>query len=167
MIGDSAPKLQTGQWVQGEPVREFDTNHVYVIEFWATWCGPCRVSIPHVNELSEQFRDKGVIFIGQNVWDDDSAVKSFVKKMADKMTYRVVLDDKSKEPDGFMSNHWWKRKVNHHSIPNVFVIKQGRVFWIGDLTHLTAQLLNEILTDHYDLTKAAAEYKKQQKENQS
>jgi len=72
--------------------------------------------------------DKGVVVIGQNVWDDDSNVPAFVKKMGDKMTYRVALDDKSQETNGFMSEHWWKRKVNNHTIPHAFIInKEGHI----------------------------------------
>ena len=74
MVGDQAPKLQTGKWVQGQPVSGFDSNHVYVLELWATWCGPCVQSIPHLNQLWQKFQDKGVIFIGQDVWDSDGAV---------------------------------------------------------------------------------------------
>jgi len=105
-LGDPAPKLQVAKWVQGEPVNGFDTNHVYIVEFWATWCGPCVASIPHLNELWQKFKDKGVIVIGQDVWEGDgTGAAAFVKKMGDKMTYRVALDDTSKEPDGYMSDH--------------------------------------------------------------
>jgi thiol-disulfide isomerase/thioredoxin len=62
-IGDPAPKLQVAKWVQGDPVKAFDTNHVYIVEFWATWDGPCRGSIPHLNDLSQKFKDRGIITI--------------------------------------------------------------------------------------------------------
>ncbi len=161
MVGDKAPKLQTGEWVQGEPVTGFDSNHVYIVEFWATWCGPCVGSIPHLNQVWQKFKDKGVIVIGQDVWDSDEAVAPFVKKMGTNMTYRVALDDKSQDPDGFMSSTWWKRKVNHHGIPTAFIInRDGIIAWIGHPMGLKEQDLDEIVSGHQDLAKAKADYQK-------
>jgi thiol-disulfide isomerase/thioredoxin len=164
-VGELAPKLQVAQWVQGEPVKEFDTNHVYIVEFWATWCGPCRASIPHLNELWQEFKDKGVIAIGQDVWEpDNSGVAVFVKKMGDKMTYRVALDDSSHETNGFMAVNWMKA-ADQHGIPTAFIInKQGRIAWIGHPMGLNAQLLEEILADKFDIAAFAQKYEKQQQE---
>lgn len=158
-VGDSAPRLQTGNWVQGEPVRDFDPQHVYIVEFWATWCGPCRASIPHLNQLFQAFKDKGVIVIGQDVWDQDEGVAKFVKQMGDQMTYRVALDDKSGDSEGSMASHWWKRGVNHHGIPTAFVIKDHRIAWIGHPMTLTEQKIDGILSPGFDFNNAAAEYK--------
>jgi thiol-disulfide isomerase/thioredoxin len=161
MVGDKAPKLQVGKWVQGGPVQVFDTNHIYIVEFWATWCGPCIQSIPHLNQLWQKFKDKGVIVIGQDIWDSDDAVAPFVKKMGTNMTYRVALDDKSKDSDGFMSSHWWPRKINHHGIPTAFIInKDGIIAWIGHPMGLNEQILDDIVSGHYDVAKAAVDYKK-------
>src|SRR5438270_4074430 len=100
-VGDPAPKLQVAKWVQGDPVKAFQKGKAYIVEFWATWCGPCRVSIPHLNEIHNKFKDKGLIVIGQDCWEtDESKVQPFVKKMDDKMTYRVALDDKEGNEKG-------------------------------------------------------------------
>ena len=162
MVGDKAPELQTGKWVQGEPVRSFDTNHIYIVEFWATWCGPCVGSIPHLNQLWHAFKDKGVIVIGQDIWDSDEAVAPFVKKKGDGMTYRVALDDKSRDAGGWMADHWWPRKVNQHGSPTAFIInRDGLIAWIGHPMGLNEKVLNDIVSGHYDLAKATADYKKE------
>lgn len=161
MVGDKAPKLQTGKWIQGAPVTAFDTNHIYIVEFWATWCGPCIGSIPHLNALWEKYKDKGVIVIGQDVWDSDDAVAPFVKKMGTNMTYRVALDDKSQIEDGFMDKNWWPRKINHHGIPTAFIInKDGMIAWIGHPMTLNEGILDEIVSGHQDLAKATTDYRK-------
>jgi thiol-disulfide isomerase/thioredoxin len=153
-VGDAAPKLQVGKWVQGEPVKEFAKDKVYLVEFWATWCGPCRVSIPHLNEVHEKYKDKGLIVIGQDVWErDESLVEPFVKKMAEKMTYRVALDDKSKEEEGAMAETWMKA-AGQNGIPAAFVVnRQGKIAWIGHPMSLKEQVLEDILADRYDLKK--------------
>lgn len=161
MVGDQAPALHTGRWVQGKPVRSFDTNHVYIVEFWATWCGPCIQSIPHLNQLWQKFQDKGVIAIGVDIWDSDNGVAKFVRKMGTNMTYRVALDDKSQNPDGWMAQNWWPRKVNHHGIPTAFVInKDGIIAWIGHPMTLNEHVLDQIVSGHQDLAGAAGEYRK-------
>ncbi len=163
-VGDAAPKLQVAKWVQGEPVKEFEKDKTYIVEFWATWCGPCRVSIPHLNELHEKYKDKGLVVIGQDVWErDETQVEPFVKKMGDKMTYRVALDDKTKEAEGAMAETWMKA-AGQGGIPAAFVVnKHGKVAWIGHPMSLKQPILEDILADRYDLAKAAAEQVQQEK----
>jgi thiol-disulfide isomerase/thioredoxin len=166
-IGDPAPKLQVARWVQGEPVKAFDTNHVYIVEFWATICVPCRIYIPDLNTLYEKFKNKDVVVIGQDVWEpDDNAVNTFVKRMGDKMTYRVALDDKSQDKDGAMATTWMAA-ADQIAIPTAFIVnKQGRIAWIGHPMELDEKLLNDILADHYDVDKAGVEYEQRQQKQQ-
>ena len=167
MVGEKAPKLQTGKWIQGEPVPCLESNYVYVVEFWATWCGPCVQSIPHLNQLWQEFKDKGVIVVAVDVWDMDDGVAPFAKKMGADMTYRVALDDKSQDAEGFMSKNWWPKKVNHHGIPRALVInRDGVIVWIGHPMGLKEDILGKIVSGHYDLTKAATDYQKDFESNQ-
>src|SRR6185503_14458294 len=106
-VGDAAPKLQVSKWVQGDPVKSFQSGKAYIVEFWATWCGPCRVSIPHLNEIHTKYKDKGLIVIGQDCWErNPDDVPKFVKKMGDQMTYRVALDDLTGSEKGKMAETW-------------------------------------------------------------
>jgi thiol-disulfide isomerase/thioredoxin len=158
-IGDPAPPLQAGKWIQGDAVTAFDTNHVYIVEFWATWCGPCRASIPHLNELYNQFKDQGLVAIGQDVWEqNEDGVPAFVKKMGDQMTYRVALDDKSKDEKGAMATTWMTA-AEQNGIPTAFIVNQhGNIAWIGHPMSLTGDALGQIMAGKFDSAAYARQF---------
>ena len=164
-VGSPAPPLASGEFVQGEPVKNLEKGTAYIVEFWATWCGPCVAAIPHVNELQKKFADKGLVVIGQNVWERDEAkVKPFIEKMGEKMTYRVAMDDKSDGGDGKMATTWMKA-AGQGGIPAAFVVdKKGVIAWIGHPGRLTEEILGQILDGTYDIAAAA---EKSRKENES
>jgi thiol-disulfide isomerase/thioredoxin len=65
MQGKAPPALQTTTWVNGEPVTLHELKgKVVMLDFWATWCGPCLAAIPHTNELAAKYKDKGLVVIG-------------------------------------------------------------------------------------------------------
>jgi thiol-disulfide isomerase/thioredoxin len=164
MVGHAAPKLAVSKWAQGEPVKDFERDKAYIVEFWATWCGPCVATIPHVNELHTKFKDKGLVVIGQNVWENDTAkVEPFIKKMGDKMTYRVALDSMEDSKRGKMAETWMQA-AGQNGIPAAFVVdKQGKIAWIGHPSSLKDNLLEEVLDGKFDVAKAAATYEKKKK----
>jgi uncharacterized protein (TIGR03435 family) len=79
--GDTAPPLHLQSLIPDAPVEaslEALKGKPVVLEFWATWCGPCVDAIPHLNELVDQFASKGVQFI--SVTDEDpAAIEKFLK----------------------------------------------------------------------------------------
>lgn len=152
-VGDPAPALATGEWLKGEPVKGFEKGTIYIVEFWATWCPPCRASIPHLTELQKKYKD--VVIIGQNCSEmKQDKVADFVKKMGDKMDYRVALDDVSKEKRGSMSKLWMEA-AGAQGIPTAFVVgKDIKIAWMGHPMELD-EVLPDIVAGKFDPKKNA------------
>lgn len=90
MVGDPAPPVQVSGFVKGEPFQDFQRGQVYVIEFWATWCVPCKESIPHLTELQKKYGEK-VRILGVSIWEPrEEAVEPFVREWGEKMDYTVT-----------------------------------------------------------------------------
>ncbi len=155
-IGTPAPAIDISHWLKGDQVDEFETGKVYVLEFWATWCGPCRASMPHISKLQEQFRDYGVTFIG--VSDEKlQTVAGFLSKTdrneklwTDKIRYTLATDpDESVKKDYMVA-------AGVQTIPTAFIIgKEGKIEWIGHPTHPKGDLdraLDAIVKDGWDRT---------------
>lgn len=149
--GDDAPKIQVSKWAQGEEVKELEGDKVYIVEFWATWCGPCIASIPHINDFHKKYQEKGLVIIGQNLGEDSKTVSDFVQKMSGKMTYRVTVDDKA--DGGWMGKHWLTA-AGQNGIPCAFVVnKKGKLAYIGHPMNIKESLLESLLAE--PSTKAA------------
>lgn len=166
-IGDKAPELRV-EWVKGTPVKDFEQDKLYVLEFWATWCGPCKAAMPHLSELAKEYNGK-VVFIGVNIWEKlkdgqpyESVypdVKAFVEKMGDKMAYNVAAD----KNDLFMSTSWMKAS-GENGIPASFLIKEGRIIWIGHPVKLDTTLM-DVFAGKYDMNAYAREMEEQKVKN--
>jgi len=130
-----APALKVAKWFKGTPVEKLEAGKVYVVEFWATWCGPCRTTIPHLTELAHKHAGKAT-FIGVSVWERPkeqtneaifALVEPFVQEMGDKMDYSVAADGIEKT----MATTWMTA-AEQGGIPCAFIVgRDGRIAWIG------------------------------------
>ena len=107
----------TLQDLSGKDVKLSDMKgKVVVLEFWATWCPPCRASIPGIEKIYESYKDKGVVVLAVSMddggWD---AVQSFVKEYGIKYTVLKGSDDVA-------------QKYQVRSIPMLLVLdKEGKI----------------------------------------
>ncbi|MCA9284706.1 MAG: redoxin family protein [Phycisphaerales bacterium] len=125
-VGDNAPGIDIETWFNGDAVA-IEPGQVYVVEFWATWCAPCRKSIPHINELSQKYAGKGLRVIGVSSDDKSSdIVQKFVVSQGDRMSYLVGVDRKGNTKKA------WMEAAGQNGIPCAFVVDRGgKVVFIG------------------------------------
>ncbi|NII29339.1 AhpC/TSA family protein [Pseudoflavitalea sp. X16] len=159
-IGDAAPAIKYSQWLKGTPVTSYDDNRVYVLEFWATWCGPCIAAMPHLSELSDKYKDKAT-FIGVNVYEKTGdqpyesslpAVTRFVNSSANRMRYDVIADNNAQE----MANLWLK-PAGIGGIPTTFVVSKGKIVWIGHPIKLDS-IMDPVIAGTFDVAAFKKDY---------
>jgi len=89
--GKPPPALQTTDWVNREPVTlDQLKGKVVLLDFWATWCGPCINAIPHTNELQAKYKDQGLVIIG--VCHTEGSEKMAQTVSDKKIEYPVAAD---------------------------------------------------------------------------
>ena len=156
-IGSKAPALDIEHWLQDgngffKHTKEFEEGNVYVVEFWATWCGPCIGSMPHLAELQNKYRGQGVqiISISDESVDEIDALMQQVHPQAGKTfaevtsAYSLTTDpDRSSQTD-------YMDAANQQGIPTSFIVgKTGLIEWIGHPMEMD-EPLDQIVNDKWD-----------------
>ncbi len=146
-LGDPAPPILVNEMIKGAAVdlAAGKGKQIFIVEFWATWCPPCRETIPHLTKLQKKFRDKGVTIIGIS---DESAedVKPFVRKMGRAMDYAVAVDPDHRTYATYMDAY------ARENIPTAFLVdREGRVVWVGFPLEGMDEALDKIIAGTYDL----------------
>jgi thiol-disulfide isomerase/thioredoxin len=137
-VGDKAPPVKATKWLQGKEVSAFAEGKAYVMEFWATWCGPCIVMMPHMGELQKQYA-KDVVFIGFSAKDNNGntleKVQALVEKRGPKLGYTFAYADDRETYDA------WMKAAQRAGIPCCFVVdKAGKIAYIGHPMYLDVVL---------------------------
>lgn len=133
--------LTKAEFVKGEVPKEWKTDHVYVLECWATWCGPCVAAIPHVDALYDKFHGKGLDVVGVNVFEDGKdMVAKFVQKKGDGMSYPVAYTGR-----GGAFEASWLKPAGVNGIPHAFVVKNGRLLFSIHPASLTEKMIEALL----------------------
>jgi thiol-disulfide isomerase/thioredoxin len=156
-VGDPAPELKATKWLQGDEVKKFEPGKVYVVEVWATWCGPCVVMMPHIAEMQSELKGKGVTFIGYSTKTQEPEEKNaaFVKRRGPKLGYTFAFGD---------SSDAWMKASGQGGIPCSFVVdKASKIAFIGHPLFLDV-VLPKVLDGTWNAEAGAEEIKRIDKE---
>jgi cytochrome c biogenesis protein CcmG/thiol:disulfide interchange protein DsbE len=112
-------------------------GHPVVLDFWATWCGPCQAEAPIVNGLAQRFKDKGLVVIGVNTSDADGLAARYAAKKG--LSFPMVYDE-----GNAIAN-----KYRVDNLPTLIVVsKEGKIVAVrhgvtsdADLERLVRQVL--------------------------
>lgn len=98
--GDKAPSLTLPLVASNDSLNLVDfKGRVVYVDFWASWCGPCRKSLPWLNELQQEFKNQEFVVIGINVDDEEQAAIDFLNEFP--VQFPVVYDDQGEAYEQF------------------------------------------------------------------
>ncbi len=125
-VGDAAPDLSVATWWQKKNLPEFQKNRVYLVDFWASWCPPCRESFPELAKFKKLYGSEGLEVVAVSIDEDAADAAGFLESQGGQFDFFIGVDKK----DTSWNN--WGRAAGRDSIPTSFLVNaQGKIAWIG------------------------------------
>jgi len=121
--GVPAPDFEAEAWGGGSLHLADFRGKVVILDFWATWCGPCQRSMPHIEKIYQSVKDKDIVVLGVCVWDDKEAYTKWVPEKKDVYHFKFAFDPAAKSGKSIAGD-----KFNVSGIPTTYIIdKEGKV----------------------------------------
>ncbi len=169
LVGDKAPVLPLDKWIKGHSINTYDTGKVYLIDFWAVWCGPCIAGMPHLSDLQKKYKSQGLQVM--SVTSEDEWGNSYDKVIAFLQTKGQAFEYSfAWLPESYRSDHKYKSIIYNPwliaaydsaiwALPQVFLIdRSGKIAFIGDGYSLTEDYLAKVLNNSHNLQEERKKY---------
>lgn len=138
-VNEKAPRINITNWIENVPDDKNLDNKNIVLEFWATWCGPCIAAVPHMNEIQKEFQQKDLYYISIT---DESIGK--IERTLKRVEFKsIVVTDLTKETqinfgDGI-------KGLDVYPL-TILINKEGIIKWIGEPKNLDSTIMTDFLS---------------------
>ena len=95
LVGKDAPEIALKKLGGGEFKLSDLKGKVVIVDFWATWCGPCVAAMPILLKVAKEYEEKGVVLVGSNQGEDEATVKKFLEKKEWELNVAMDPDNES------------------------------------------------------------------------
>jgi serine/threonine protein kinase/tetratricopeptide (TPR) repeat protein len=163
-IGDAAPPLAFRTFLKGDPISQFESGKIYVLDFFYPEIASVGSSIPTMSRLQKKYPN--ITFVGVGVLErNDFRFRTQLESNGDRVSHRIAAEafppsDTSLVDNGRMNVTWLK--AAGQKLPATFIVNgEGKIAWVGDLLDVETCLTN-IIAKRWDLTDAAIKERKLQ-----